>query len=418
MPAQKLSQLLQSAYRTPWSTVAGSFLAMVVGNGPIVFVAFSLFMPALANEFGWSRSSLSLAIFCYSATGALAMPVFGVIIDRYGLRKPTAIGLVLFCIVLASVSTLIDSIFLLYFLYACLGFFGVSLTPLPYTKAVTAQFDHQRGLALGMSMAGYGVGAALVAVLAAYLITTLGWRNAYLILAIVVFLVAIFSITFLIAEPPRITDVLHKKGAALVSGNISGLSVKQALTGSSDFWLIAFALLLVSMAINGVVTHFIVMMTDRGLSMPESSSLLGALGLSSIFGRLFTGYLIDRIFAPRVAAIMFLLPLIAVLLLVLQLNNGLLIISAICLGIGLGAEVDIMGYVVGRYFGMRCFGEIYGYFLAVFAVGAGLGGYLLGLCYDHFGAYSHALWLVIAGVVVAVILFNLLGAYRYPVAKK
>jgi len=396
-------------YRKPWSTVAGSFLVMAVGSGPAVFVAFSVFMPAIIAEFGWSRATLSSAIFTYNLMGALGMPILGWLIDRYGLHKITLTGIIVFAVLLASPSLLPVSITFLIIVYGGLGFFGTSTTPLPYAKAVSAVFDQQRGLALGIAMAGYGVGAALIPVLSGYFIETIGWRFAYLVLGVIVFVVAVFSVVALIAEPDSRTQIKQ-----LAKPVVQGMPVKEALTTTMNFWYIAAALFLVAVAINGVVTHFVFIATDRGLSSVAASSLLGVLGASSIVGRLIAGFLLDRFFAPRVAGLVFILPAVGVLLLMLDLPHSMLILTAITLGIGLGAEVDVMGYVVGRYFGMRSFGEIYGYLLAIFTVGSGVGSYAMGIAYDSFNSYTHILGFMAAGIVCAIVLINCLSAYRYP----
>jgi MFS family permease len=396
-------------YRRPWGTVAGSFLVMAIGSGPIVFVAFSVFMPAIIAEFGWSRTTLSSAIFTYNVMGALGMPILGALIDRYGLHNTTLAGVIIFACLLAGASFMPASVMLLVLIYGGLGFFGTTTTPLPYAKAVSAVFDRQRGFALGIAMAGYGVGAALIPVLSAYFIESVGWRSTYLILAAIVFVVAVVAISVLIAEPGNRSNAKLSADAPL-----QGLTMRQTLTHSMNFWYIAAALFLVAVAINGVVTHFVFMATDKGLTKIEASSLLGVLGASSIVGRLVAGFLIDRFFAPRVAGLIFILPAIGIVLLALNLPNSMLVITAITLGIGLGAEVDVMGYVVGRYFGMRSFGEIYGYLLAVFTIGSGVGSYAMGVAYDGFNSYTNILWFMAAGIVCSIILINCLSAYRYP----
>lgn len=405
-----MARLLLSFFRTPASTVAGSFLVMVVGVGPVVFVAFSLFMPAIAQDFGWSRSSLSLGIFIYTITNALATPLLGRLIDGYGIRKPTTLAIIFFCATLAAAALMPRSTMAFLLIYALLGFFGASLTPMPYAKAVSDLFDRHRGIALGISMAGYGIGAALISLVVSVLITAMGWRSTYFILALTVLTLSLFSVWFLIAENCPSLKKVETNGI-----KPAGLSVKASLTDSHNFWLIAVALLLISIAINGLVTHFISLTKDRGISTITGGYLLTTLGISSILGRLLTGYLIDRFFAPKVSCILFFLPLLGIIFLALDLPDELLVFSAITLGIGLGAEVDVMGYVVGRYFGIRSFAEIYGYLLATFSFGAGAGSFFFGAIYDFQQSYTPALWTAASAILMAIFLFNRLGVYRFPV---
>ena len=111
------------------------------------------------------------------------------------------------------------------------------------------------------------------------------------------------------------------------------------------------------------------------------------MGLALIGGRVVAGYLLDKFFAPYVA-IAFLCGPIAGMLLLSQGGTGpLAVLSALLLGLGVGAEVDLIAYLVSRYFGLKAFGEIYGYLFGVFIVGTGVGPLIMGIGFDSFGAY-------------------------------
>ena len=138
------------------------------------------------------------------------------------------------------------------------------------------------------------------------------------------------------------------------------------------------------------------------------------MGLSTIAGRLVSGYLLDRFFAPYVAAALFLLPLAGVGILAAGLGGPSLILAAIALGFGLGAEVDVIGFMVSRYFGLRAYGEIYGCLFAIFTVGTGLGPVLMGLSFDETRSYKLALVVFGVALVCASVLVSRLGRYNFP----
>jgi hypothetical protein len=89
------------------------------------------------------------------------------------------------------------------------------------------------------------------------------------------------------------------------------------------------------------------------------------------------------------------------------------LLAGICFGFSLGAEVDIVGFLVGRYFGLRRYREIYGYIFAIFTVGSGVGPYLMGLSFDRTLSYTPALAGFVCMLLIASILFSRLGPYRY-----
>jgi MFS family permease len=92
--------------------------------------------------------------------------------------------------------------------------------------------------------------------------------------------------------------------------------------------------------------------------------------------------------------------------------------AAICLGLAIGAEVDMMGFFVSRYFGRRSFGTLYGLIFAMFAMGIGIGPAFLGFGYDHYHTYDPVLKVFLALLVVAALLFVPLGKYTYPKAPR
>jgi MFS family permease len=191
---------------------------------------------------------------------------------------------------------------------------------------------------------------------------------------------------------------------------LPGLDTKETLT-SHRFWMMGVAILLVSTVVNGTVIHTVPMLTDHGYTPAVAASLMAAVGLSTMAGRLLSGYLVDRVFAPYVAAFFFLLPCIGLYLL----GNAIFpVLGIISLGLASGTEVDMIGYMTSRYFGLKRFGQIYGYMFALFAGGAALGPYLLGLSFVKLQSYNPALIGFVVCLAVASLLMLLMGPYRYP----
>ena len=121
-----------------------------------------------------------------------------------------------------------------------------------------------------------------------------------------------------------------------------------------------------------MVVHTVPLLTDKGYSPEAAAALMIAVGLSTMAGRLLSGYLVDRIFAPFVAAFFFLLPCLGIYLLDSTISPVAGIIS---LGLASGTEIDMIGFLTSRYFGMKRFGQLYGYLFASFVVGSAVGPY-------------------------------------------
>jgi MFS family permease len=144
---------------------------------------------------------------------------------------------------------------------------------------------------------------------------------------------------------------------------------------------------------------------------------MGLYGLATMTGRLTAGFLVDRIFAPYVAAVFFLAP-ISGFAFVASAAGVLPALGAILMGLGLGTEIDLIAFLVSRYFGQKSFGQLYGWLFMMFLLGATVGRFLGGVVYDLAHSYTPFLIGSAAALVVAVALLIRLGPYAYPVERE
>jgi MFS family permease len=401
-----------------WWIVFGATMSMLVAQAPITLFTFGLFIKPLGAEFGWDRGQLSAASGVGSVFSGLAIPVVGILMDRFGVRRILIPTILLFAASVAALSLTPASLVTFTVLMAATGLFGSGQGPLGYVKSISGWFDDKRGLALGIAVAGIGLGATLVPQYTQYLIGAFGWRYAYVGLGLLLLVIAIPGVVFFIREP---TEGFARDAAARVAAGdltpvdvLPGLNIKEALT-SLRFWMLGVAVLLVSTVVNGMVVHTVPLLTDHGYSAAAAAGLMAAIGLSTMAGRLLAGFLVDYIFAPYVAAFFFLLPCIGMYLLSSTIVPVLGIIS---LGLASGTEVDMIGYMTSRYFGLKRFGQIYGYMFAIFAAGAALGPYTLGATFVKCHSYDPALIGFGIALVAASVLILCLGPYRYPSRKR
>jgi MFS family permease len=408
---------MRLAFRNPWWVVFGATIGMIVSNGPILQFTFGVFLKPVTREFGWNRGTMAAAIVICHLLGAIATPFLGRMIDRFGIRRVTLPFIALFALATAAISRTPASPIAFMMLYAVCGLVSSGQAPQPYVKAISAWFDSKRGLALGIATAGIGIGAALMPQLARLLIDKFGWRSAYVGLGIVTFALAFPAVALFVREPDGYLERFRQGSSTIPSEDtVTGMTVGEAVKSSARFWIIAVTALLVATAVNGTIAHIVPLLTDRGLSNQLATLVLTASGLALIGGRLLGGYLLDRFFGPYVAACFFLLPFVGVALLGSGSTGVVPEVAAIGLGLGLGSETALIAFLAGRYFGMRHYGEIYGYLFAVFLFGSGLGPWLMGVCFDATGSYNIALGAFGLALLVASFLISRLGPYAYPVS--
>ena len=262
-------------------------------------------------------------------------------------------------------------------------------------------------------MSGVGLGAFAIPQLARILIDRLGWRGAYVALGLLTLAIAFPAVALWVREP---RPGEGERRVPVTAAALPGLEVGEAAR-TARFWLMAGTFFLVAVAINGTVAHVVPLLTDHGLSRAVATATLAAFGLATLSGRLLCGWLVDRIYAPYVASVFFLAP-IAGFVFLASAAGGLPVLGVALMGLGLGTEIDMIAFLITRYFGQRAFGQIYGWFFMIFGLGSGVGPFLGGVTYDRAGSYNPALIGAAVALVAAVILVNRLGPYVYPVERR
>ena len=363
--------------RRQWALILGSVLGVAVSVIPVGIISFSVFIKPLTQVFGAKRAAIALTLTFMLLAMAAAMPVAGRMIDRFGTRRPMVASLVLFAIGLAGTPAAATHFGLagLYMAAVFVGVVGSASSSVVYTKLLSARFDAHRGLSLGFAMSGIAVGGATAPLTAAVLIQHFGWQAGFYGLAALPILVGL-PIALLLPETPGFSAASSDRAPAVAGAASRGATIREAMRGRV-FALLLLIFLLDATAVHGVQLHVAPLLSDGGLSAQASAAGLSYLFIVSAFTRLLSGYLFDRIFAPWIGAACFCASAIGMLMLSSPSTTSIMIIAVALLGVGAGAEADLLGFLVSRYYGMRAFGQIYGWVFAAFLIGSALGPYPL-----------------------------------------
>ncbi|MBV8889253.1 MAG: MFS transporter [Alphaproteobacteria bacterium] len=405
---------MRDVLRNRWWVVAASVCGLIVGAGPINVFAFGVFLKPITAELGVGRGLFSSALTLHSLIGAFACPAFGWLIDRWGVRRVMIPGLLLFALATASFALIQASPFVVtYLIFAIAGLITPVQGPIPYATVTAQWFDRQRGLALGIAMAGVGLGVALVPQLAALLIGAFGWRLAYVGLAIAVMVVAFVPVVLFVREPPELARRARRQPASARTVLLPGDSAGRALR-SGLFWALSAAFLLDVVAINGTLTHIVALLTDRGIPSAFATAALSGSGIALLLGRVLSGWCLDRLWGPYVAVAFFATPMIGIALLASQAGGFVPFLGAVACGLGIGAEVDLMAFFASRYFGLRDYAKIYGTMFGLFGLGVGIGPALSGTSFDLYHSYTPIFVIYEIMLAISCIIFLRLGPYPYP----
>ncbi len=397
-------QMHAAELRSGWPILAGALLGVAVGNAALPFYTAGVFVGAFEGEFGWTRSELASAGLAGTLTIAACAPVVGSIIDRWGVRGPAIVSFLALAAAFYAKSLLQGQFAAYAAIQILIAALGLASTPLAFTRVVNEHFEHSRGLALGITLAGTGIAATFAPPLVARVMDEFGWRAAYRALAVTVIVTAPIVIALLSVRRSRPIDSINRPSLPT-----SALRLHEAWRQPVFVRLfLAFAVL--ALGVCGYVMHLIPMLTDEGMSMTKAAVLQGQLGLAVIVGRITVGALVDRYFAPRVAAIVLTLTATGMIALAV-LGPSAATPAAFAIGFALGAEVDLIGYLTARYFGLASYGRLYGVLYGAFVLGTGVSPLMIALLQSRSGNYNSALWICAGLVAVAAMLFATAPAF-------
>jgi len=391
-------------------------MATVAGIG----ATFPVFFKPLINEFQWSRTALSGVVSLSLVVGGLVTPFWGRWTDRSGARVVVIIA-ALFAGLSVLLRAQISALWQLYLLATLGALFFAGIDLIPLSTAISHWFRNKRGIAMGITLVGGGVGVFIMPPVANYVIVSIGWRSTYLLLAGIMW-VAIIPVAGLVLRrrpqdlgllpdgetipPQQAWDAAAEKTSMTDRPPSRTLgedfTLKQAVRKLS-FWLIAIAFFLPMMSGVGLSTHLIAMFTDMGMTSQRASACLGLIGGLSIVGRLGFGSAADRFSVRKVFTTCFIIEAVGVSMLLTTPLFGTKALYAYVLIYGLtsGGGLVLAPLIVGECFGLRSLGTIFGVLALAAVVGGAIGPLLAGLIFDSTNNYYLAFIIFTIGEAVA-----------------
>ncbi len=400
-----------------WWIVLVAVLGQCFSLGTMLGYTFGIFAKPLTAVFHTDRASIALAVSIMELLSVVGAPGAGRLVDRYGARGVIVTSFALLASCLAALSFVGPPLWHFYALYALAGFLGAATIPVTYGRVVANWFDRKRGLALGIASTGVGLGAFLMPSFVQFLIDERGWRVAYQGLAAVTVLIAIPVVGFFLRSNPKefglTPDGEERPFTPKLADPPPGMTLSEAIR-TWTFWQLCVLFFAVAACVNGAIGHLAPMLTDRGLSGRSAAFATSLFGAASIAGRMGNGFMVDRFFAPRVILFPFAGAAAGVALLWGGATGNHAYLAAALLGLAIGAESDVMPFLVSRYFGMRSMGELLGCIFGAYTVGNAVGRYLFGVGFDATKSYDIPLACAFIVLCLSILGTFTLKRYRSP----
>jgi MFS transporter, OFA family, oxalate/formate antiporter len=385
--------------RQGWVVVAACSLVMFgVWNS---HAGFGVFLPVLANEFGWSRGAISVAPALNLIIGGLIAFFIGAASDRYGPRRILTTSAVLVGALFALASR-VDALWQLYAVLGVLLGIAMSSVYLVPTTTVSRWFVDRRGLALGILLAGLNLAFVTGPRLSAFLIERVGWRSTYLVLGALVWILAIPG-SMLTRFPPAATGADAAPDRSVAAG---GSTIREALA-DRRLWLLVTAWMLLGFNQMMISIHLVSYVKDQGVTLERAALALTILGTGTIAGRILIGMAADRVGTKP--TFWFCLTLQVVTLVAIIAGPALSVLDFLLFWLGLSAAGTDTTLVKGAVetFGVRAIGAVMGVLSLGWRCGAALGPTVAGFIYDVTGTYVLAFSMAAAGLALSSAFFTL-----------
>lgn len=386
-----------------WVVVVAALTIM--GAGYALRNIFSVFYPVLVEEFGWERGGTALMFSIHVLVYGLTAPLAGGLVDRFDPRATFSLG---GCVMGAGIAlcSLATAQWQFYLLYGVVVAVGVSMTGIsPFNAIVSRWFVRRRAVVFGILSLGFGM--SLVAAPAVQsLISSFGWRNAFLAIGIFTVAVIVPVSTFLMCRSPEEKGLLPDgvSGAATrpearpAAGETSGAPSEWAATTwtlgralrTHQFWL----LFLINFCMMGVaqhvaIAHQVYFFRDVGYEPMLAATAFSVFGIALMVGYL-CGSLSDRLGRERVFIPGCVISAAGASLLFFIADASqpwMLFLFAILFGTGMGAAITSYFATMADLFQGRYFGSIQGSVVVGFALGGAISPWLAGLIHDVTGSY-------------------------------
>jgi len=387
---------------------------MIVASG--AFICYGVFLKPMAAEFDWTRAMTSGPYAMFMLLHGLLAILAGKLTDRFGPRIVVTVCGAFFGLSYLFMSQ-IHFLWQLYLLYGTTLAIGASGSFVPLSSTIARLFVKRRGLTTGILASGMGIGTMIGPPVATSLISSHGWRDAYLFMGIVILGLLLIAAQFLRRnqeEPEQLRQGGQTKPEAEnAAKEVVGAGLRE-VAHTKQFWGLCTTCIICGISVHTIFVHIVPHVTDLGMSPIVAASVMTVFGGANVAGRIAVGSASDRVGSRTCLIIGFVLLTLALFWLQLAKDIGMFYVFAIVAGLGNGGIVGVLSPAVAEFFGMKAHGVILGVVAFCLTSGGAIGPPIAGRIFDTSGSY-HVSFLITAILCIAgIVLVFLVKPNRRP----
>ncbi len=389
------------------------FIFLVIGTALYgIHFSFGVFFKSIEAEFDLTRAATSTIVSVNMLLAGLFSFLAGWTMDRYGPRFVVLL-MGIFAGLSLVLTSLTGSLWQLFFTYSLLLALGTGPIYVVPMSAVSRWFDRKRGLAMGVSSMGIGLGTMVMAPFATYLITGYSWHTAYLVIGLIACVIVVPLSRLLKKDPAEIGALPDgvkeiENTALLEDGTVAQVkSPVLAIIRSRNFWLITFIHFFFAACVFFVFSHLVPHITDIGFTPIEAALVISLLGAASIPGRLFMGIASDRIGRKMTPIVCTVFQAAAIAWLIWARDLWGLYLFAIVYGFFYSGFGSSTAALISDSFDLRNIGAVFGLLEIGIGLGAATGAAFGGYIFDISHSYEAVFLIIALALLVAALLFSM-----------
>lgn len=392
--------------------IACCFLMMTLALATTIM---GFFIQAVSGDLGFDRSAFSLYITLAGIAGMIAMPIWGRVAAKIGVRKMVLIAGAC-CSVFIALLGFCNSLPMFYIAGACMGATLVGTNVLPTSILINTWFDEKRGFAMGVAMAFSGVAGTIFSPIVSGVINGIGWQTGYFLVAVLMLVFTVPVALLLIKDSPAqmgLTPYGAKETSEQASTEeVAGVPAGRAFK-SLAFIALGLAILLIN-AVGGVLQNLSGHITNLGIDPASAAMAISVITFTLIFSKIVLGMINDKFGVSAATIISFALLAAGCALFAFANDFTMVLVSAVVYGLGASCLTVMAPLITGKMFGQRDYSSIYSVIGSLASLGLAIGVPLIALNYDVAGNYVVAL--LVCAVIMVISIFLVL--YALAASKK
>ena len=379
-----------------WTILFAAGSSMVVRNAT-ASLTLAVFIFPMSEDLGWSRTLIAGAASLGGLVATVASPVVGWALDRYGARTILTVSILV--LGLSTISLAWATVPIAFYLAYGTGrvLFSSPLNIGP-SVVVSRWFVRRRGRATGMLFLSHSLGMITFPLIAGLVIKYRGWEDAWIVLGVLVWVLALGPVSMLIRQSPESVGLLpdgdlpEQPGA----GNDVATAVEEVswtlreAMRTPTLWLLALATGSLFLLQSGTNIHQGAYFLDQGLGVGVSAATLSVNAVFTGAGSLFWGWLVDRVPVRFTYAGVALMMAVALVLFPSADSAIEALVVAAIFGAAVGGILVVPVVAYANYFGRRSLSAIRGVTEPFVSLGQAIGAIFSGAIYDVTGSYKDA----------------------------